>query len=166
VAVIDLAHKLNIPVPELILCPPDPKTKPRSVKGRLPEEISAVLRETCKAHHVSLEDFFSRSKRIAIVAARREAAIQLRFMGLSMGHIAVALRRDPSCVRWYFSDTSKLHKLKPGQVKPYNRLPRERCNPLSLDYEGRISVLERQVAEQTNLIEELKGLITKAGGVQ
>lgn len=100
------------------------------------EIIDGVLRQ----HHVDRADFFSNCRTQDLVAARIDAAMQLRKVGKSIGQISIALKRSGDTIRYYLEPGIKVRRVKKYKADW----------PLAwLDPESRKVVIDRALAEKT-----------------
>jgi hypothetical protein len=144
-AVTDIARKLNLPVPDSALIEPI-KNKAAGPLGKaLSPEINAAIRAACKRHCVPVETFYSKSTEMALSAARREAAIELRGIGFSLESIAAAFDKSYKTIRVYLN--------KKNRTKVLHAKSRFQTLAVRLDF------LEKQVTDQAKVIAELTGLV-------
>jgi predicted transcriptional regulator len=82
------------------------QAKPRPSGNITREVVRAVL----KKFFIDAEEFFGNSRELHLIAARRDAALQLRSRGYSIAHIGRILGRHSTTVSNYVCDSTRKSK--------------------------------------------------------
>lgn len=100
-----------------------------------------IIRSVLRQHMIHKDDFYSACREPNLVAARIDAAKQLREAGKTIGQIALALKRSNDTIRYY---------LEPG-IKRRKTAKHTETWPLSwLDPDARKVVVDYALAEETS----------------